>query len=101
MSAYEAMFIFRPDINEEAHKALVQEMENIIKNNQATITESQMYGRKQLAYEIKKCKEGLYHLINFSALTGVVPDQLKHACSINESVIRVLILKREEKKLKA
>ena len=97
MSAYEAMFIFRPDLKEEEQKALVAEIENIIKQNQAQIENSQVFGRRQLAYEINKYQEGLYYLINFSTQASAVVAMLKKACGINEKVLRTLVIRKKAK----
>jgi len=95
--AYEAMFIFRPGLGEEEQKARVSELENILKENQATLQSSQVFGKRRLAYEINKYKEGLYYLINFSASSGTVVSRLKAACNISENVLRVLVVKKEAK----
>jgi len=89
------MFIFRPGEGEEEQKARVSELENILKENQATLLSSQVFGKRRLAYEINKYKEGLYHLINFSAASGAVVSKLKAACNISENVLRVLVIKKE------
>jgi len=95
--AYEAMIIFRPGLGEEEQKARVSEVENILKENQAALQSSQVFGKRRLAYEINKYKEGLYYLINFSASGGAAVSRLKAACNINENVLRVLVVKKEAK----
>lgn len=97
MPAYEAMFIFRPGLREEEEKTLVGQLENILKESQAEIESSKVFGRRQLAYEINKHKEGLYYLINFSTPSGEVVPRLKKACVINENVLRTLVIKRGQK----
>lgn len=97
MPAYEAMFIFRPGLKDEDQKKLVETLENILKEDQAEIENSRVFGRRKLAYEIDKCKEGLYYLINFSHPTGSVVSRLKMNCNINEDVLRALIVKRRQK----
>ena len=94
MQAYEAMFIFRPDLEEERQKKLIGELENVLKQNQATIENSNIFGRRSLAYELNKCKEGFYYLMNFSAAGEAVIPNLKRACKINEDVLRLLVIKR-------
>lgn len=94
MTSYEAMFIFKPDLKEEEQKALTGELENILKENQTKIESSQVFGRRYLAYEINKYKEGLYYLINFSTQDQPVIAKLKQACNINENVLRTLVIKK-------
>lgn len=97
MQHYEAMFIFRPDLKEEEQKVLVGELENILKESQSEIESSEVFGKRALAYEINKHKEGLYYLINFSSAAGAVVAKLKGACNINENVLRALVVKRRAK----
>lgn len=97
MPAYEAMFIFRPDLKEEEQKALVTELESILKQNQAQIVSSQVFGRRRLAYDIGKCQEGLYYLINFSSQGDTVVASLKKVSRISEKILRVLVMKQKRK----
>ncbi len=94
MSAYEAMFIFKPSLKEEEQKALISELENVLKANQAKIENMQLFGRRHLAYNINKEQEGIYYLINFSAQPQTVVQSLKHACNINENVLRTLVIRK-------
>ncbi len=97
MSAYEAMVIFKPSLKEEEQKTLVSGLENILKEGQATLEKTQLFGQRQLAYEIDKCQEGLYYLIDFSAQKEDVVAKLKQACNINENVLRALVIKKGKK----
>ena len=54
MPTYEAMFIFKPSLKEEEQKQLIGELENIIKENQAKVEKAEVFGRRHLAYDIKK-----------------------------------------------
>ncbi|MBN2096979.1 MAG: 30S ribosomal protein S6 [Candidatus Omnitrophica bacterium] len=100
MPAYEAMFIFKPEINEQEEKLLVTELEKLLKENQANIENSQAYGRRQLAYPINKCSEGIYYLINFSTASSDAVPRLKHACKINERILRALVTRTASKEEK-
>ena len=93
-AAYEAMFVFQPDLKEEEQKAQAAELENILKQNQATVENAQVFGRRRLAYEINKCKEGFYYLINFSTENSAVVAKLKKVCGINENVLRTLVIRK-------
>lgn len=95
MPSYEVMFILKADLKEEAQKDLVSRLEKILKENKCEIESSQVFGKRYLAYEINKCKEGLYYLMNFSVPTGAVVSRLKQACNIDENVLRTLIIKKK------
>ena len=98
MRSYEAMFIFKANLKEEEQKVLISELENILKKNQTEIENMQLFGRRHLAYEINKNKEGLYYLMNFSGQDPSVVSKLKQFCNINENVLRTLIIKKKPKK---
>ena len=93
MPSYEAMLVLKPALKEEEQKTLLAELENILKENQAEIKNKQLFGRRQLAYELNRCTEGIYYLIDFSALAPTVVAKLRHACKINENILRVMIIK--------
>ncbi|MCQ9207796.1 MAG: 30S ribosomal protein S6 [Omnitrophica bacterium] len=97
MATYEAMFIFKPNLTEEGQKELTAKLEKLLQENQAVLENSQVFGRRQLAYEIDKQKEGLYYLMNFSSGVSAVIPKLKYLCNIDENVLRILIVKKESK----
>ena len=100
MKSYEAMFIFRSGLNEEEKKSLIKELQDLLKENQAEIRGSQDFGRRHLAYEIDKCQEGHFYLINFSAQASSVASKLKQACNVHGNVLRILIVKKKLKEAK-
>lgn len=100
MKMYEAMIIFRPGLSEKEQKAEFHKLENLLKEAQAQIANAGVFGKRLLAYEIKKCKEGLYYLIGFSTQDPAVISKLKKHCSINENILRVLIVKKQAEPVK-
>lgn len=100
MTSYEAMLIFKPNLKEDQQKALLTELENVLKGEQAKVGNTQLFGKRQLAYEINKCKEGLYYLMNFSTQMGAPVSKLKQAAKLNENILRVLIVKKRAKQAK-
>ncbi|MDS8935002.1 30S ribosomal protein S6, partial [Streptococcus pneumoniae] len=63
MREYELMYIVRPNIEEDAKKALVERFSEILTSNGAEIIESKEWGKRRLAYEINDFKEGLYQIV--------------------------------------
>lgn len=94
---YEAMIILRPGLSEEEQKTVVGQLEGILQQDKAELKNSQVFAKRQLAYAINNYKEGLYYLINFSTEQGSVVAKLKKAASINENVLRTLVIKRRGK----
>ncbi|NMO94198.1 30S ribosomal protein S6 [Paenibacillus lemnae] len=89
MRKYEVMYIIRPDIEQEAVQAAVEKFQGIISNG-GEITKHDVMGKRRLAYEIKKFRDGVFVLVNFSAEPAVV-NELERIMKISDEVIRYLI----------
>lgn len=96
MNKYEIMFIVRPDIDEENRKSTVKSLEKALTDNKATITLSKELGQKEFAYEIKGFKSGFYYLYNVDSNSDKAIKEFDRIASIDESVIRHLILNVEK-----
>lgn len=95
MNKYEMMFIVKSQGEEKDVKGVVTAVEKVLKDNNAKISESKDLGLKKLAYPIKKEINGYYELINFEVAKEAIAE-IKRKVSINESVLRHLIIKKEE-----
>lgn len=95
MRKYEAMFILRPDLEEEKRNELIEKFKSIIAND-GEVEEFNEWGLKKLAYEINKLKEGYYVLANFKANTDL-PKELERNFRISDDVIRYMVINLEEK----
>lgn len=95
MNKYEMMFIVKSQGEEKDVKGVVTAVEKVLKDNNAKISESKDLGLKKLAYPIKKEINGYYELINFEVAKEAIAE-IKRKISINESVLRHLIIKKEE-----
>lgn len=95
MRKYEAMYIIRPNIDDESRKALVERFNTILTDNGAEITESKDWGKRRLAYEIEDYREGYYQIVNFVAEPAAV-QEFDRLVKINEDIIRHLVVKEDE-----
>lgn len=90
MKKYEAMFIVNPELSEEERKNLFNQINDAIIKNQGNIINSGVWAEKRkLYFTIKKHKEGVYYVVNFT----VAPDaiaKIRHNYSMNENILRVL-----------
>ncbi|CAM4435620.1 30S ribosomal protein S6 [Paenibacillus macerans] len=91
MRKYEVMYIIRPDVEQEAVQATVEKFQGIIQNG-GEITKHDVLGKRRLAYEINKVRDGIYVLVNFTAAPEVVAE-LERILKISDEVIRYLITK--------
>ena len=67
---YELALIFKPDLSEEIFNNEMENIKNMIDKSGAVIEKIDAWGKKKLAYEIKKFSEGNYNFIIFSADTN-------------------------------
>lgn len=95
MRKYETIFILHPSLDEEAVKANIEKFKGVIENGGGSIDNVDFWGKRKLAYEIKKVNEGFYTLVNFSA-GPELPKELDRIFRITDGVIRHLIVKEEK-----
>ena len=96
MRKYEIMFIVKPDLEEKAVKDAVKKLEKTLTDNKAVITLSKELGQKEFAYEIKEFKSGFYYLYNIESNTDAAIKEFSRIASIDESIIRFLVLNVEK-----
>ena len=96
MRNYEIMFIVRPTLTEEEIKAVAENFQNVLTNNGANVTNFKEMGQRELAYEIKKFKNGYYFLINLEANDDKAIKEFDRLALISSDVIRHLITKIED-----
>ncbi|MGG1518986.1 30S ribosomal protein S6 [Paenibacillus oryzisoli] len=91
MRKYELMFIIRTDIEQEVVQSTVEKFQAIISNGGGEIAKTDLMGKRRLAYEINKFRDGHYVLVNFNAEPAVV-SELDRVLKISDEVIRHLIV---------
>ena len=89
------MFIVRPNLDEEAVDRTVVTVEEFIKAQGGTIESTDKKGRKRLAYEVDKMRDGYYVLIVFKCKTEAI-SLLKRMMTLSEDIIRSLIVVQEQ-----
>jgi small subunit ribosomal protein S6 len=95
---YECVFIVRPNLDDEAVDRTVAAVEDYIKGFGGTIISTDKKGRRRLAYEVKKMRDGFYVMTRFESKPESVA-QLKKMMALSEDVIRNLIVSLEEEAL--
>lgn len=91
---YEIMYILRPDLSDEQAEESIQRYRGIIETNGATEIEIQQRGKRRLAYQIGKHRDGIYVQVNFTG-SGKEIAPMERAMRLSEDVIRYLSLKLE------
>ena len=91
MRDYEAMFIFRPNIDEEKLDKEIKAVERAIKTHGKGGVKFANLGKKSLAYSIKKFNEGVYVNYEFTALPVAI-SKIKRSLKHRDSILRLMIL---------
>ena len=95
MHQYELMVILDPDIDERTVAPSLDKFLNVIRSTGGSIENTDIWGRRKLAYEINKKSEGIYAVVNFTA----TPDaalELDRQLKLSEAVMRTKVLRAEE-----
>lgn len=95
MKKYEIMYIIRPNMEEEAQKALVERFANVLTTNGAEITNAKEWGKRRLAYEINDFREGVYVVSKVNASAAAV-QEFERLAKISEDIIRHIVVREEE-----
>ena len=93
MNKYESVIIINPSVDEEGMKALIKKFTDII-NSEGKVESVDELGKKRLAYEIMKNKEGFYTVFNFEAKPELIAE-LERNYRIDDSIVKFITIKQE------
>ena len=94
MNKYESIIIINPNCTDEAIKALESKFTGLINEN-GKIESVEKIGKKRLAYEIKKNREGYYILFNFEAKPDSIAE-LERNYRITDEVWKFIVVRKED-----
>ena len=94
MREYELLVLGKGDLAESEQKSINSEIEKLVSDNKGTVEKRADWGKKELAYEIKKQKQGFYTLFHLLAPEDF-PKKLEKKISLNENVLRYLLLRED------
>lgn len=100
MKKYEIMFIVKPTLEEEEIKKVAASFQNSLEKNKAKITNVDAWGKRSLAYEIKKgndtFRSGYYYVINIESETDKAVKEFDRLALINANIIRHIVIRKED-----
>ena len=94
MNKYELAVVLSAKLEDDERAAAIEKIKAYIVRFGGTVTNVDEWGKKKLAYEIQKMKEGYYYFIQFEAETSA-PKEIESRIRIMDNVIRYLIVKQE------
>ena len=92
MRAYEVMVILDPSLDERTIEPSLDKYLNVIRKDGGSIESLDVWGRRRMAYEIKKNAEGIYAVINLTAEPATVKE-FDRQLTLNESIMRTKVLR--------
>ncbi|GFI28256.1 30S ribosomal protein S6 [Lachnospiraceae bacterium] len=95
MNKYELALVVNAKIEDDARTATVEKAKEYIARFGGTVTEVEDWGKKRLAYEVQKMREGFYYFIQFDA-DADVPAQVEQRVRIMDNVLRFLCVRKDE-----
>ena len=94
MNNYESTIIIDPSLDEKEVKDLIKKFEDLI-NSLGKLEDVSVIGKKRLAYEINKQKEGFYLVFKFEAKPELIAE-LERNYRITDEVMKFMVVKEEE-----
>ena len=94
MNKYELAVVVSAKIEDDERAAAVEKAKELIARFGGTVTEVEDAGKKRLAYEIQKSKEGFYYFIHFEGEANC-PNEVEAHIRIMEPVVRYLCVRQD------
>ena len=94
MNKYELAVVVNAKIEDEERAQVIEKVKDMITRFGGNVTDVDEWGKRRLAYEIQKMKEGYYYFIHFES-DATVPAEMEARLRIMDNVLRYLCVKQE------
>lgn len=94
MNKYELALVLSPKLDEESKTAEFAKVQAVLERFGGKIVKVDDWGKRKLAYEIKKVSEGFYSFISFESEASA-PAEIEARMRIMENVLRYLIIRKD------
>lgn len=94
MKRYEVIAIVKSDLAEEDLTAIIERSQTIITDRKGIIAKLDKWGKRRLAYEINKHKDGFYFLIDFAG-DGPIVAEIERNFKIDDRILKFMTVKKE------
>ncbi|MBQ2258198.1 MAG: 30S ribosomal protein S6 [Lachnospiraceae bacterium] len=95
MNKYELAVVVSAKLEDDDRAATIEKVKEIVSKHGGTITNVDEWGKKRLAYEVRKMKEAFYYFIQFEG-EATVPAEIESRVRIMENVVRYLCVRQDE-----
>lgn len=94
MRHYEVMVILDGNLDERTVQPSLEQFLTVVKSDGGSVEKIEVWGKRRLAYEIKKQGEAIYAVVEIAAEPATV-DELDRQLGLNESVLRTKVLRKD------
>lgn len=94
MNKYELAVVVSAKIEDDARTETIEKVKALVERFGGQISEVDEWGKRRLAYEIQKMKEGYYYFVRFEA-DSTAPAEIESRLRIMENVLRFLCVRQE------
>ena len=94
MNNYEAVLIFKADMQDADRTELLERFKGIIEEN-GEVTNVDDWGKRKLAYEINYIKDGYYYIVDFNSLPDHIRE-IERRLRLSDFIIRYMVIRKED-----
>ncbi len=95
MPFYDSIFIVRPTLSDEDASKVIDKMKGVLEKSGATLVKVENWGKKKLAYEVKRERKGTFAYFHFQGEGNAVAE-LERSYRLEDSVIKFLTVRMEQ-----
>jgi len=92
MRYYETLYIINPDLADDEYRDVVAKMNTLVEKEKGVVTKVEEWGKRTLAYGVKKFDKGSYVLLQYCGESGIV-EQLKREMTLDDRVLKFQTIK--------
>lgn len=87
MRHYETVYIIHPNLADEAYGDVVTKFGTLVANGKGVVTKIDEWGKRDLAYDIRKCNKGYYVLMQFCGEPGIT-DEIHRQLNLDDNILK-------------
>ena len=95
MNHYETIYIVNPTLDDDSLKEAIDKFSDLIKKLKGSIVKVNEWGKRKLAYEVKRFDKGYYVVLDFCALPKIVTE-LERNLKLDDRILKYITVKIDE-----
>jgi len=95
MNHYETIYIVNPTLDDDSLKEAIDKFSDLIKKLKGSIVKVNEWGKRKLAYELKRFDKGYYVVLDFCALPKMVTE-LERNLKLDDRILKYITVKIDE-----